>query len=273
MKKYKAFAKVNIFLKIRGTRGNYHEIISRFMRVADLYDVLEFVAKEQTDAKANEFKIIGDFSCQVEQNTIYKAYFALKEFTRSQKLEELMQRYAIKVTKNIPAFAGLGGGSSDAATYLKMCNSVLDLGLSHKELAAVGLKVGADVPFFIYGYESANVSGIGEVVEEFTEPLLKIETYTPKIEISTPRIYKLYREEFFAPIDGFETQRLKGMQSKDILKTMSIDEANDLFKPALQAYKELKQHFRAGYYFSGSGSSFFKILEKEENNGWNSSKK
>ena len=259
MKTYKAFAKVNIFLKITGTRGVYHEIISRFMKVENLYDELEFVKKEDTDAKANEFKIKGTFSCDVKQNTIYKAYFALKEFTESQKLEELMQTHAIKVTKNIPAFAGLGGGSSDAATYLKMCNSVLDLGLSHNELATIGLKVGADVPFFIYGYDSANVSGIGEVVEEFEEPLLSIETYTPKIEISTPRVYTIYREDFFNPIDGFKTQELKSMSSVDALNAMSADEANDLFKPALQEYKELKNHFRAGYYFSGSGSSFFRV--------------
>jgi len=262
MKEYKAFAKVNIFLKITGTRGVYHEIISRFMRVENLYDTLEFVKKEQTDAKANEFKIIGSFSCDVKQNTIYKAYFALKEFTQSQKLEELMRVYAIKVTKRIPAFAGLGGGSSDAATYLKMCNSVLDLGLSLKELAEVGLKVGADVPFFIYGYESANVSGIGEVVEEFKEPLLSIETYTPKIEISTPKVYTIYREHFFDPIDGFEREKLKKMSSLEALQSMTPTEANDLFAPALREYKELEENFKDGYYFSGSGSSFFRVQEK-----------
>lgn len=264
MKRYRAYAKVNIFLKITGTRGNYHEIVSRFMKVDNLYDELEFVKKEDTDARANEFKIIGDFSCTTEQNTIYKAYFALKEATASQKLEELMQSYAIKVSKNIPAFAGLGGGSSDAATYLKMCNNCLNLGLSLNELAMIGLKVGADVPFFVYGYDSANVSGIGEVVEEFKEELLNIETYTPKIEISTPRVYTVYREDFFAPVDGFKTEELKETYSVDILKEMSADEANDLFKPALQEYTELKNHFRAGYYFSGSGSSFFRIKNKEE---------
>ena len=261
MKKYKAFAKVNIFLKITGKRGNYHEILSRFMRVESLYDELEFVKKEETDAKVNEFKIIGSFSCNTEQNTLYKAYFALKEFTNSHKLEELMQRYAIKVTKNIPAFAGLGGGSSDAATYLKMCNSVLDLGLSLNELALIGLKVGADVPFFIYDYKSANVSGIGEVVEEFDEKALTIETYTPKIEISTPRVYSVYRENFFAPIDGFEVQKLKAMSSKEALASMNPSEANDLFKPALQEYKELESHYKTGYFFSGSGSSFFRVKE------------
>jgi len=264
MKIYKAYAKVNIFLKITGKREAYHEIISRFMKVDTLYDELSFVSKEDVQAKANEFKIIGDFSCKTEQNTIYKAYFALKEATHSQKLEQLMQTHAVKVEKNIPAFAGLGGGSSDAATYLKMCNEVLHLDLSLNELAMIGLKVGADVPFFIYGYNSANVSGIGEVVEEFHEELLDIETYTPKVEISTPRVYTIYREDFYNPIDGFQTQEFKEMLSVDVLKSMSPSKANDLFEPALREYKELKNHYKAGYHFSGSGSSFFKIREEKE---------
>jgi len=263
MKKYKAFAKVNIFLKITGTRGVYHEIVSRFVQVNSLYDELEFVKKSDIDAKANEFKIIGDFSCTTEQNTIYKAYFALKEATQSQKLEELMRTYAIKVSKHIPAFAGLGGGSSDAATYLKMCNNVLNLGLSLQELAAVGLKVGADVPFFIYGYASANVSGIGEIVEEFEEEAFEVETYTPKIEISTPKVYRCYRENFFAPITESESRELKESNSLDVLNRMTPKEANDLFAPALELYKELQSMQREGYFFSGSGSSFFKVKEKE----------
>ncbi len=264
MKKYKAYAKVNIFLKITGMRGDYHEIISRFMRVNDLYDELSFVPKADIDAKANEFKIVGDFSCSTEQNTIYKAYFALKAATGSESLENFMQKYAIKVEKNIPAFAGLGGGSSDAATYLKMCNEVLDLGLSTHQLAQVGMKVGADVAFFVYGYASANVSGIGEIVEEFDEEALNIEIYTPKLEISTPKVYQSYRENFYAPIDGFERDKLKNMSSLQVLKKMSVDETNDLFKPALQEYKALKEHYRYGYFFSGSGSSFFRVIEEKE---------
>jgi len=255
MKIYKAYAKVNTFLKVTGLRGDYHEIISRFMRVDTLYDELSFL-KKNTD----EFKIIGDFSCQTEQNTIYKAYVALLEYTKNESLEKLMQTYAVKVDKHIPAFAGLGGGSSDAATYLKMCNEVLHLNLSIKELAEIGLTVGADVPFFIYGYDSANVSGIGEIVEKFDEPLLSFDVYTPKVEISTPKVYKSYRLNFFDPIDESEVQRLKNTTSLHVLNSSTPEEANDLFSPALKEYPKLKQYQKEGYYFSGSGSSFFKVI-------------
>lgn len=261
MKLYKAYAKVNIFLKITGKRGSYHEIISRFMRVDSLYDELSFAPKQ----RGEEFEIIGEFSCDTKQNSIYKAYRALFEALDEESaasLKNLMSRYGVNVIKRIPAFAGLGGGSSDAATFLKMCNEVLHLGLSLNELSAIGIKVGADVPFFIYGYDSANVSGIGEVVEEFKEELLDLEVFTPDIEISTPKVYTLYREQFYNPIDGFEAERLKKTASLDILDQMSADDANDLFKPALQAYKELKNHYRHGLFFSGSGSSFFRVKER-----------
>jgi len=259
MKKiYKAYAKVNIFLKITGMRGNYHEIISRFVRVNDLYDELSFEEKSEADASKKEFQIIGNFSCKTEQNTIYKAFIALKEIVNSEDLDKLMQKYYIKVDKHIPAFAGLGGGSSDAATYLKMCNDKLNLGLSLDELSNVGVKVGADVPFFIYNYNSANVGGIGEVVEEFKEEALDFEIYTPKIEISTPKVYKSYRQNFYAPINNVEIQKFKSISSKDILQTMHLDEVNDLYKSAIKEYSELKSYYKEGYFFSGSGSSFFK---------------
>ena len=263
MKKYKAYAKVNIFLKITGKRENYHEIVSRFMKVATLYDELSFVSKKDIAAKANEFKIIGNFSCDTKQNTIYKAYIALKEATSSDALEKFMQSYAVSVDKHIPSFAGLGGGSSDAATYLKMCNEVLHLGLSFNELAQIGLHVGADVPFFIYGYKSANVSGIGEIVEAFDEELLPFDLYTPEIQISTPQVYKVYREKFYAPIDGCKAETFKKKSSLDILNELDAKEANDLFAPALHAYSDLEQHYQDGYYFSGSGSSFFRLKEEK----------
>jgi len=252
----RAYAKVNIFLKITGVRGNYHEIISRFMLVKNLYDDLEFVKKDSKD-----FKIIGEFDCSVEQNTIYKAYKALHKYTDSDKLEKFMQNYAVKVEKKIPSFAGLGGGSSDAATYLLMCNDELALGLSKDELAKIGAEVGADVAFFVYGYDSANVSGIGEIVEEFNEELLNIETFTPKIEISTPAVYKEYRDSFFNLTKESEVAWLKEATSKEVLKKYSMQEANDLFAPALSCYGELKEYVKDGWFFSGSGSSFFRVKE------------
>ncbi len=251
---YKAPAKVNIFLKITGTRGEYHEILSRFMRVESLYDTLYFQPKETNEP----FKIIGNFTCKLEVNTIYKAYVALQEVCHSKELSEFFINHSIVVEKRIPAFAGLGGGSSDAAAFLIMCNEILSLDLSNEQLTAIGLKVGADLPFFISGYLSANVSGIGEIVEKFDEAPLELEITTPAIEISTPRVYKSYRNHFFNPIGKDEAQKLALMPSKEVLETLSIEEANDLFQPALKEYPKLNLHVNKDWLFSGSGSSFFK---------------
>ncbi|MDD2837673.1 MAG: 4-(cytidine 5'-diphospho)-2-C-methyl-D-erythritol kinase [Sulfuricurvum sp.] len=250
----RAYAKVNIFLKITGTRGEYHTLSSRFMRVSSLYDTLRFELKTTP-----EFEIRGNFDCEVHSNTIYKAYKYLLAATHSEKLSAFFEDHAVCVEKNIPSFAGLGGGSSDAATFLTMCNEDLDLGLSVDELARIGADVGADVPFFVYGYESANVRGIGEIVERYDEPLLRFEVTTPALEISTPAVYRYYREHRFDPISEEEAARLEATPSREILASMSAKEANDLYPAALGCYPQLKE--QEGWFFSGSGSSFFRIEE------------
>ncbi len=253
MKKYKAYAKVNIFLKITGKRGNYHEIFSRFMKIPDLYDELSFEPKTTSG-----FVLHGNFDCDTHQNTIYKAYLALLEATNSDALANLIERYAIRVDKRIPSFAGLGGGSSDAATFLRMCNNAIDLGLSLNQLAQIGAKVGADVPFFIYDYNAANVSGIGEIVEKFDEPCLELETITPDVKVSTPEVYRVFRESFYKELSDDEYAKLSVMSSSEILKTYSVSEANDLFEPAIHLYPVLKKSYQKGWFFSGSGSSYFR---------------
>ncbi len=254
MKQYKSYAKVNIFLKITGKRGNYHEIFSRFMKVSNLYDEISFQNKT-----AKGFILLGAFGCETEQNTIYKAYKALQDYTSSSALAKLIDTYAIKVEKNIPSFAGLGGGSSNAACFLKMCNNSLDLGLSLKQLAHIGSSVGADVPFFIYDYKAANVSGIGEIVEKFDEDCLDLEIKTPNVQGSTPQVYQCFREHFYKELSAQEHAKLAHMPSKEVLQTYTVAQANDLFEPALQLYPELKDSYQKGYFFSGSGSTFFKI--------------
>lgn len=254
MKPYKAFAKVNIFLKITGSRENYHTISSRFMRVSSLFDTLWLEPKSTP-----EFEIRGKFDCDIYSNTIYKAYKHLLAHTHSNALVALMENNAIYVDKHIPSYAGLGGGSSDAATYLHLCNDTLHLGLTIDELASIGSSIGSDVPFFVYGYESANVSGVGEIVSLYDEKLLNFEIITPALQISTPVVYQHYRKHLYAPIDSTEALALEATSSRDILATMTPIQANDLYKTALECYPQLIE--KEGWFFSGSGSSFYRIKE------------
>ena len=247
----KSYAKVNIFLKISNKRDSYHELVSRFVRVHSLFDTISFV---KSSRKA--FDIIGSFGCNMETNTVYKAYKLLEKYDG---VKEFFENYSVKIEKNIPEFAGLGGGSSNAATFLIMANRYCELNLSKDELCKIAVNIGADVPFFVYEYDSANVTGIGEVVRKFEEELLNIDTITPNIKCNTGEIFKIFREKFYKQISKEESNRLLNMKSIDILKELSIKDANDLYEPSLSLYPQLSEYAKENWYFSGSGSSFFKV--------------
>ena len=247
----KSYAKVNIFLKISNKREEYHELVSRFVRVHSLYDTISFV---KSSRKA--FCIIGNFGCKMETNTVYKAYKLLEKYDG---VKEFFENHSVEIEKNIPEFAGLGGGSSNAATFLIMTNKYCNLNLSKDELCKIAVNIGADVPFFVYEYDSANVRGIGEIVEKFDEEILNIDTITPDIKCNTGKIFKFFREIFYKQISEEEANRLLKMKSIEILNNLSIKEANDLYEPAISVYPKLEEYAQNGWYFSGSGSSFFKV--------------
>ena len=255
----RSYPKVNIFLKISGKRDNYHEIVSRFMKVYSIYDTFS-IYKSDCDT----FTLDGEFGCKLEQNTIYKAYLLLKKDYK--EVEEFYKLHKIVIDKKVPFFAGLGGGSSNCATFLLLTNRLCKLNLSKEQLAKIGIQIGADIPFFIYEYNSANVTGIGEKVEEFRETKLNIEIFTPDIKCNTSEIFKTFREKFYKEISIEETKILLNTKSIDILNTMSINDANDLYEPVKYLYKDMTPtNFKLDIkntFFSGSGSSFFNILQK-----------
>ncbi len=250
----KSYAKVNIFLKIAGRRENYHELVSRFVRVKNLYDEMSFIKKD-----CDTFTLEGNFGCETKKNTVYKAFMALKEL--SPKVEQYFKTHYVKVIKRIPEFAGLGGGSSNAATFMIMVNESCKLGLTKDELAKISVTIGADVPFFVYEYDSANVTGIGENVTKYEEEPLKIETVTPNVECNTGVIFSSFRDDFYKEVSQNEGTKLLGMASLKILEEYDIIEANDLYLPAVTQYDELKSFAKPKWYFSGSGSSFFRVVE------------
>lgn len=256
MKKvYHSYAKANIFLKIVGTRDNYHEIVSRFVLLPNLSDNMWFEPNHGIS-----FDIIGDFDCDKKSNTIYKAYEALLDYKPQKKIVEFCKKHKMMVYKNIPKQAGLGGGSSNAATFLKMLNEALSLGLSKEELAEIGVKVGADVPFFVYGYKAANVYGIGEKVVEFQDDVPQLKLFTPDdIKCDTKEVYKTFRKHFIDDLDVDLAKELENKTSREILEHYQPLELNDLFHAVLKKYPEFHEHKLDGWYLSGSGSTLFKV--------------
>lgn len=143
-------AKLNLFLHITGRRENgYHELQTIFQLI-DLYDWMIF-----TPTLDEQIEIDGLSEVRPEENLIYRAAQILKPHAK---------KYCglhIKIEKNIPMGAGLGGGSSNAATTLIVLNQLWECGLNQEQLANYGVKLGADVPIFIYG-KNAWAEGIGE---------------------------------------------------------------------------------------------------------------
>ncbi len=143
-------AKLNLFLHITGRRDNgYHELQTIFQLI-DLYDWMTF--EPIADAM---IQIEGLNEVALEQNLIYRAAQLLKPHAKEPC------GLNIQIEKNIPMGAGLGGGSSNAATTLIVLNQLWQCDLNEQQLADYGVQLGADVPIFIFG-RNAWAEGIGE---------------------------------------------------------------------------------------------------------------
>lgn len=242
----KSYAKINIFLKITGFRGNYHELKSRFILYKELYDEIDLVDR------------IGDgliIDNPFDDNIIFKVYNFLENLGFANELGEFFKNHQVKLIKNIPAGGGLGGGSSNAAAFLHLVNDRLNLNLSKDKLMQIAHNIGADVAFFVSKFKAANVSGIGEIVEEFDDDIPNLDIITSPIFCSTPKVFNQYRANF----NGFDenlARDLKKLKSSEILVNFTNIELNDLLKPCQQIYHELD--IANDEFLSGSGSTKFK---------------
>lgn len=252
----KSYAKLNIFLKITGTRGNYHEILSRFILYKNLYDEIYFDSSKNS---SENLQILSNVKIDGE-NIINKAYNELLKTKFKSEISKFFKTHKVILEKNIPMGAGLGGGSSNAAAFLNLTNQTLNLNFSKKELIEISKNIGSDVAFFITEFESANVSGVGQIVENFNDDIPNLEVFTPSIFASTPEIYAKFRAGFMNKIDLNLAKKLKNLSTKEILKKYKNYELNDLLAP----FQAINQNFKLkeNEFFSGSGSSYFKIKGK-----------
>lgn len=245
----KSFAKINVFLKVVGTRGNYHEILSRFVLCEQLFDEIYF-------ERSNSFTIECD-NKEIKENIIQKAIDELKKAGFSNELDEFFSSHKIIINKQIPIGAGLGGGSSNAATFLLMVNDELNLNIKRENLMQIASKIGADVTFFVSGYKAANVSGIGEIIEEFDDEVPNLNIFTPNVFCSTPMVYQEFRSNFLQYIDVNAAKKMQNLKSKELLEIYKNEELNDLFAPCFKLYPQMNE-FRDKF-LSGSGSSVFSV--------------
>ncbi|MFH1878074.1 MAG: 4-(cytidine 5'-diphospho)-2-C-methyl-D-erythritol kinase [Candidatus Omnitrophota bacterium] len=255
--KLRAPAKINLFLKvIREMEDGYHQIDTLFERVS-LFDYIYI------DTSANARKILCD-SPDVptgEDSLIGRTVRAFEE-SINRKLT-----FEIKIEKNIPVGAGLGGGSSDAAAVLTGLSGIMGDILSEEELFRIGGGLGADIPFFLSGASFGYGSGRGDIIEKLEKKYdLWHVLVNPPFQISTKDVYS--KVSPFTLTNNIAIDKMFTVFS-DTGKRENIagNLYNDLEAIVLQDFPVLKQVFSEireagaeGVLLSGSGPTVFGVF-------------
>lgn len=264
MNKYKVFsnAKINIGLNVfEKNEDGYHDIDSIMVPVtlADEMEIEIYNESGNLDIECSEKKIPTD-----ERNILYKAY---KVFFENIETKELKIKVLLK--KNIPSEAGLGGGSSNAAFFLKVLNEYSGNIYSLEELEKISMRIGSDVPFFIKN-KTARVSGKGEKIREVENNLEDgLILIKPEFGVSTKEAYNNFDnldEKKYSNFDEIESC-LKTNNRVGIEKNIenSLEQAIEnnidikMLKMTLNAVLPNKRFF-----MSGSGSTYYTFVTETE---------
>ena len=228
-----AHAKINLALAVTGRRDDgYHLLRSVFLRLA-LHDRLS--VELATRARADDLVIDGELETG-EDNLVLRAASRLRA-TIDSALPYL--RFALR--KRIPAAAGLGGGSSDAAAAVDLALAAWGVRLHPAERLEVALRLGADVPFFAAGHAASLVEGIGEHIVPLpaAEPPAGVLLLTPRERLSTAAVFAEYDRaptsgavERVDEVAGTLRESVDGMTLA--ATTPMLREANDLWPAAVR---------------------------------------
>lgn len=249
-------AKVNLTLEVLGIRPDgYHEIRS-IIQPVDLFDEVKIELSDGDGIK------IGSKGLKIPSGERNLAWTAADIFMKESGLRA---RVDIFIKKAIPVGAGLGGGSSNAASILVGLNKITKR-LSNQDLVELSPKIGADVAFFI-GCRSALAEGIGEKITPIRDlPLFSYVLVNPGFEVSTRDIYKRW--------DKFRTGESKPdnlMETTTLFRTGSFPLRNDLEQAAIDLYPEIKtlkdlllSSGIEAVSMTGSGPTVFAVLKNEK---------
>lgn len=252
-------AKINLYLHITGKRPDNYHLIDSIITFININDQMLF-----EPSKENKLIIEGQFSekLSISDNIILKA---IEKFNIKTGKNNCLN---IKLIKNIPVGAGLGGGSSNAATTLIALNKLYKTNLSINSLKEIGLELGADVPIFIEGITSY-VSGIGEVLENLSAmPKLNILLVNPGKHLATKDVF--YRLDEIAKPAEFTKQLSFNSQTELVNFLLKTD--NQLEQPAIAIEPVIKYILKTISLengcqlakMSGSGATCFGIFENKK---------
>lgn len=239
-------AKVNLFLHVTGRRSDGYHLIESLFALVDLADSVALVRR--ADGAIVRGGDVPGVSEQVD--------LAMRAAAALKSQAQVPWGVTITVDKRIPMGAGLGGGSSDAATVLLGLNRLWGLGRKRDELAAIGATLGADVPFFVHG-ENAIVRGIGEVVTPVSLPRQWLALVMPPVHVATASIFaapELTRSTASAKMNVFSV----GYGRNDLESVAATRHAE--VAEALTALRATAGNAR----MTGSGSSVFAACDSAE---------
>lgn len=173
-------AKLNLFLHVVGQRPDGYHLLQTVFRLIDRADTLHFFPRED-----HQIRLLNPIpGVPPEQDLCYRAADLLRQHCGKTQLG-----VDIALDKKLPMGGGLGGGSSDAATVLLALNQLWQINLERPTLAQLGLKLGADVPVFIFGH-NAFAEGIGEQLHPITLPPATFLIIEPGVSVPTAAIFK-----------------------------------------------------------------------------------
>ena len=273
-------AKLNLFLHITGKRTDgYHDLQTVF-RLLDWGDYLHFslvdglvdidstLAIDQLCERLLRLTGAEAITSQVTDNLIFQAARALLAAAiASNKLPKQLTPVTIELDKHLPMGAGLGGGSSNAATTLLALNEIWAFNFSQDEMINIGVTIGADVPIFIFG-QDAIAMGIGEQLTAINLPDQQYLVLTPEAHVNTAKLFahpKLQRDIAPLSIDTIKNQ------SNDYVQNLNTPYHN-VFTPvvtslapavaeALDYLKGLESQALGIARMTGSGSAVFLPLD------------
>ena len=257
----KAPAKINLYLEIINKRADGYHNIESVMHTVSLFDILEF-----TKIKDNKIELVCDNAdlFDTKKNLVYKAAEKVKEKYK------INCGVKIKLTKNIPMGAGLGGGSSDAAATILALNKIWQVNDDIKNLEALGAALGADVPFFMTG-GVAKISGIGDIVEKINTKLnLDFVLVKPNFGVSTPYAYSKVKFPLtnIRKIDNIITSLEKGMFDFESAKDLFFNRFEDFIFDEYQEIKQIRkvlEDLGCASLMSGSGATVFGLVHDKRN--------
>jgi 4-diphosphocytidyl-2-C-methyl-D-erythritol kinase len=242
-------AKLNLFLHVTGRRADGYHLLQSVFVLIDWHDSLDFELRDDDRLTRQDIGVAlpADDLC-------LRAARALQSASGSRHGAD------ITIRKRVPWGAGMGGGSSDAASTLLALNRLWGLNWPRKRLLELGLTLGADVPFFIGG-ENAFVEGIGEQLTPVPIPPVWLAVVKPAAAIETRAIFTsplLVRDTEAVILSGFLADT-----SGSVRRVLEGFGRNDLQPPAeascadvVHASELLRQHFRNSR-MTGSGSAVF----------------